>query len=123
MRTLVMTALLASALASGCIGGGECTAIGCADGVNVEWSGATMRERGTLVLDGQTLAFDCSATTAAVWCTPTGLRLMRTPVTLRVEVITDRGVRSGSFTPQYTTSRPNGPDCDPVCRGATVTVP
>jgi hypothetical protein len=124
MRTQIVMALLAGAAASGCIVGGACTTIGCADGVNVEWSGATMRERGTLVIDGEILAFDCAAgPTAAVWCTPKGLRLTRTPTTLRVEVITDRGTRSGSFTPQYTSNRPNGPDCDPVCRGATVTVP
>lgn len=124
MRTAVLLLGVAFMGVSGCIVGGACTAIGCADGVSVAWANPSPRDRGTLIADGVTYAFDCAAApTATVWCTPTGLRLSATPTTLRVEVVTSTGTRSGSFTVAYTTSRPNGPDCEPVCRNATVTVP
>lgn len=124
MRTLLALALVAGAAAPGCVVGGACTLIGCADGVDVNWSDASSEDRGTLVADGVAYAFDCAVgSSSTVACTPTGARLRLAPLTLRVDVVTRSGARRGTFTPSYTTSRPNGPDCDPVCRGATVTVP
>ncbi|MFO0626182.1 MAG: hypothetical protein U0325_11250 [Polyangiales bacterium] len=124
MKYLAAWAVIAGVVGTGCIVGGECTLIGCADGVDITWSGASSQDRGTLVADGVTYAFDCAAApSSTVWCTSTGVRLQRTPTALRVDVVTPSGARSGTFSPRYTTSRPNGPDCDPVCRGATVTVP
>jgi hypothetical protein len=34
----------------------------------------------------------------------------------------DQPLYSGELTPTYVTSRPNGPDCEPVCRGAQAEV-
>jgi hypothetical protein len=40
-----------------------------------------------------------------------------------VRVTTARGVLTREVRPTYTESRPNGPDCPPVCQQATVAVP
>lgn len=122
---MVAAVLVAGAMVAGCEMGVSCTLIGCADGVDIVWSGASSRDRGTLTIDGVSVSFDCATagSTNGVFCNPNGLRLGRTPTDLRVEVVTPSGTRSGTFVVSYTTSRPNGPSCEPVCRSATVTVP
>ena len=123
MRALMAFTFLA-ALLPGCLVGGACTTIGCLDGVDVRWSSASPTDRGTITADGVVMPFDCAASSSrGVSCTGAGVRVQGRPARLQVEVITATGTRTGSFTPQYVQSRPNGPDCDPVCSNATVTVP
>ena len=94
-----------------------CTEIGCSDGLAVELErvGAATIE---LVEDGVTRhSFECSAGAACRTFVPG-----YTPA--RVEIVMRQGDTSRRHTvqPGYTINRPNGPDCPPVCRQATVTV-
>lgn len=122
LRLLVPIAALA---ASGCLLETQsCTLLGCDDGVQITWSGAAASDRGVVTLDGVARPFDCAAAnTLPVQCTPTGLRVTGRPVTVQIEVTTAAGVRRATLTPAYTATRPNGPDCEPVCYQATVAVP
>jgi len=125
MRHALPLLLLAALAAPGCLGETQsCTLIGCDDGVQIAWSGAAASDRGVVTLDGVARPFDCAAANAPpVQCTPTGLRVTGRPVTVQIELTTAAGVRRATFAPAYTAARPNGPDCDPVCYQATVTVP
>lgn len=124
MRTLMIASVFSALVAAGCVGSNACTLIGCVDGVQVNWSGASSVDRGTITADGVAIPFNCATgSTSTLVCTGTGVRLQGRPARLQVEVTTATGTRTASFTPQYVQSRPNGPGCDPVCNNATVTVP
>ncbi|MFO0648991.1 MAG: hypothetical protein U0326_22310 [Polyangiales bacterium] len=119
---LLLFAALCGSLSS-CIVGGACTTIGCVNGVRIDWSGRATGDRLAVVADGVRYEITCPASSSGpLWCDPDGVRFEGRPTSLRVEVTTSNGVRSGTFTPTYRTSTPNGPDCGPVCYQATVTV-
>ena len=46
----------------------------------------------------------------------------QTPEEVTVHLQTGQGTVSRSYRPEYRMNRPNGPDCPPACRQATVTV-
>ncbi len=123
MRTFVIALVFSAWASAGCVGSNACTLIGCVDGVQVNWSGASSADRGKLTADGVTVNFDCAASSAEYTCNPAGILFRGRPARLSVEVTSAAGTRTASFTPQYVQSRPNGPGCDPVCNNATVTVP
>ena len=114
-------ALLCGSLSS-CIVGGSCSLIGCINGVRITWSGRTGDERVVLIADGARHEITCPTNTPTLSCDLDGVRFEGQPQTLQVEVTTPAGVRTGTFSPTYQTSTPNGPDCGPVCYQATVTV-
>jgi hypothetical protein len=115
--------VLVCVLLTACSGNQEpqrvCTLIGCNDGLNVTVNSALQQDFSVTVKSGsQTLhTFTCSA----------GQQCMaflenQTPANVTVQITTNAGTISRDYTPEYNVSRPNGPDCDPECRQATVTV-
>lgn len=129
--------------------GHECTAIGCADGFFVTITSASAWPAGayvvTVVADGATTT--CAATfpltaSSTPACSGPGVQvglsgsllpaaqqsiasvtLMTTPKAVSIDVARDGASIGGrSYTPTYKTSRPNGPDCEPVCTNASDTL-
>jgi hypothetical protein len=118
--------LLAATLTalSGCdlVGVGGCTLVGCNSGLTVALpvrpAGAFRVE--VLVAGGNpAYVYDCPDPER---CTSRPFFLDFTPTVAVVVVTTERGQVRQEVRPSYSTSRPNGGDCPPVCRQATVTV-
>jgi hypothetical protein len=132
---------------SGCVKFTSCTEIGCAGGFTVDfrrpsWDAGTYRV--TVVADGETT--ECTATLPFVSCNGqppcpgspkfllnlsgcalppsqhaiAGLTFPSTqPASVTVSVHKDGNLLGEqTYAPRYTTTRPNGPDCEPVCTGA-----
>lgn len=118
--TVAVTAALA-----GCVDSiaPVCTQIGCESGVRIELAeplpeGATV----TLASDrpgGVAVSFQC---TAASPCESPLFARDFTPESLTVRIQGGGIDYSESFIPTYTASRPNGPNCPPECRNATIVV-
>lgn len=121
--------LLTAFLAAGCeyrdLGGPICTEIGCSDGITVH---LPVVPAGTYKVEivipgtgsgGPSYAYECAG---GAGCQQDiffpGLALNR----ITVRVTTALGSRLTEITdPVYVTAQPNGPDCPPLCRQATVT--
>lgn len=123
----LLTVLLAVILTSGCndreIGGGQvCTEIGCDDGFSVQ----LLEERPdslslTIYLNDDTEAFDtiiCTNHESSCVLRAGGM----TPKTVTVEIEWDSEEFRQTFTPEYESYQPNGPDCPPVCEIATIKI-
>lgn len=135
--------VLAAAVAlvpAGCDNIGEqgCTLIGCQDQLTVTFGHLVALPYDVkLTLDGKTATFTCDGTgvkspagTSVQRCDGEGFVLLATPAMVDVSVTCgvapdDGGIsRCGtSAQPTYKTTQPNGPNCEPTCRQATVTVP
>ena len=145
--TLLLLLLPAAVVVAGC-SNDECTLIGCADSLEVRFTGTTTRPARyqiEVVADGVpsscqlTIPHECSM---GPTCSagPSNWRLILNgcekgqPVQPSVDGVLfyqnaptsfdlvvrrdDVVVGGGSFQPVYTESRPNGPECGPVCRNA-----
>lgn len=102
--------------------GEVCTLIGCESGLSVELVGDVPEEY-TISVEpadgGPSRTVECgpeSACGAAVFFADF------TPDSVRVTVEADGTTTSEPFKPSYELVRPNGPDCPPECRQATVVV-
>lgn len=125
MRCLLLVCAVASVLLSGCnglAGPTACTEIGCESGLEVVLENApAVPFRVEAEVPGQQglYVFDC----------PDPARCGRvffaafTPDYVRIRVTTAAGTVARDVRPQYAEARPNGPDCPPLCRTATVAVP
>lgn len=100
-----------------------CTLIGCTDGLTVALA---TRPAGAFRIElrvpgvATPYVFDCPDPAR---CASGALFEELTPEAATVTVTTARGSVVREVRPTYTTSRPNGDDCPPVCRQGTVTVP
>jgi hypothetical protein len=116
-------AILGIAVTLACAGNTEpqrvCTLIGCNDGLNVVVNSALQQDYTvTVTSGGQTLhSFTCRPGQPCQAFVEN-----RTPATVTVALATAMGPISKDFTPEYKISKPNGPDCPPDCKQATVTV-
>lgn len=118
--------LLGALVVAGCAGNSNnaeepprvCTMIGCNNGLSVVISGP-QRDYTVTVKSGGTVlhSFTCRANEPCQ-----GFVENQTPASVTVDVTSSAGTVSRSFTPEYRMNRPNGPDCPPECRQATVTV-
>jgi hypothetical protein len=124
----ILTLATAFALA-GCSvfdpGDDVCTLIGCQSGLRVEFS---TRPAGPFRVEvtapgttpgGPTFVFDCPDPAR---CGASAVFPDFTPTHVTVRVTTPAGVVTRDFTPAYRSSSPNGEDCEPTCREATVRV-
>jgi hypothetical protein len=110
-----LAALLFLSLACLDPSGPVCTLIGCLDSVVITFQGPFPPSyRIVLTEEGTTQPL------LELECTPEApcaeeVFLDVAPTAVRVELVTELGTQSGTFTPSYTTVRPNGPDCPPEC--------
>ncbi len=100
-----------------------CTLIGCDSALRVEFPDP-LPEGATITLepvdpDGQAVSFTCTATSP---CESLLVARDFTPDALTVRIQGGGVDHVEAFTPDYTVSRPNGPDCPPECRHATIFV-
>lgn len=102
-----------------------CTLVGCQNGLRVEFSA---RPAGPFRVEvstpgatpgGPTFVLDCPDPTR---CGAGAYFPDFTPTHVTVRVTTPAGVVTRDFTPTYRTHTPNGEDCEPTCREATVRV-
>ena len=102
-------------------GSEKCTLIGCSSGLEIVLDAPpSIPYRVEVYVDGQArYVYRCD--------TPTSCRSAFfsefTPASVHVEVITADGIQRVHASPQYTVSRPNGEDCEPLCRTAVVRIP
>ncbi len=118
-------------------GGKACTLIGCVDMLTIQpktpQGSVIALVQGTLVIDGATFAVQCfgdnigvkadAPSKLSVQCSDQGLQIFGTPSKVVVTLSSgDYAISGAVIEPSYKTSQPNGPDCDPICKQATVAV-
>jgi hypothetical protein len=96
-----------------------CTLIGCVDGLSVAIpSNAQLPYTVTLQAPGvASVSVQC---TSANGCGTNVFFENQTPATVTVTITWQGTTLTKQFTPVYKESQPNGEDCPPVCRQATV---
>jgi hypothetical protein len=119
---------MAFTLATGCdslgSGDGECTEIGCSDGITVHLPAVPDGPYRVEIIvgsgpSGLSYAYECAGG-------PTCQQDIFFPELVLdrivVKVTSSLGSRTTEITnPVYVTSQPNGPDCPPLCRQTSVT--
>lgn len=140
MRTALGTLLLFGLV--GCEGARECTLLGCSDGffltVTPEGGAFAAGEYTfALTLDGATRTVSCSLNGAHSQCAgseitaierPSGVVFeLALPGAKQIEVTittpcSSTPLATGSFTPTYVATQPNGAGCEPTCRQASATM-
>ena len=102
-----------------------CTLIGCESGLKLAFKEA-VPERFSFTLtasDGETRQGECPSRTEDSSCLEKEIFVSQfTPDQVNLSLTLGEQTLTQSFTPDYTLLRPNGPDCDPECRQATITV-
>lgn len=108
-------------LAASCNPFGQvCTLVGCRSGLAVEIVGATPDEYSVSVeVPGAEPPWTIECTKSDP-CRSTVFFPEFTPDIVRVRVQAGGSTWSDVFRPTYEVSRPNGPECPPTCRNATV---
>jgi hypothetical protein len=123
MTTAKLSIVVLSLGLAGCSGdvyNSACTLIGCEDGLAIDVQGAVPASY-TVTLeapDGAPRVFECGPTR---FCQPLFVAEFM-PETVEVRVQAEGVDFTAEFTPTYSVSRPNGPDCPPECRQATIRV-
>jgi hypothetical protein len=121
MKRSLVTACVA--LLAGCNGiSGGCTLIGCDSGLLVNLTQApagAYRIEVFATLDGPRYVYDCAS---AAQCGTTAFFNDYTPESVTIRVTTAAGTREQNAQPSYSVNQPNGPNCDPTCKQAQVTV-
>jgi hypothetical protein len=111
------------ALLAGCNGiiDGTCTLIGCESGLLVQLAQTPTGPYRIEVFSfagGPHYVFECANPGS---CEPARFTDY-TPASVTIRVTTSAGTREETAQPAYAESQPNGPNCGPTCRQATVTV-
>ena len=95
-----------------------CTLIGCTDGLSVF---ATNSRSDSVTIVVRSATGEVLATIGCRPNAPCGTQLQnQTPATVTVTTQTSQGSSTVTFTPQYIINQPNGPECGPTCRQATI---
>lgn len=112
------------------IQGTACTEIGCSNQVAIQLATPMSLPYDIEVeANGVTWTGTCTATgietdeekgDTVLYCTADDLTLSITPEELRVSVTSGEETRELTATPEYVTTQPNGPQCEPTCRQAQV---
>lgn len=92
-----------------------CTQIGCSDGLNVELDGFTEDLEVELTAGGETRTVTCLPPGPCRHFIPDF-----TPAEVTATAFFPDREEERSFEPEYREERPNGPDCPPVCRQASI---
>jgi hypothetical protein len=139
---MLLSSLALCFASSGC-GDGDgdrsCTLIGCSDGLTVELQPNIPSTYDVqLVLDGAEGAFTCTQREEGGWqvtnqsgetpvqgCTGRGIEIVdATPASVQIAVAAQDLDWTGSINaePEYEALQPNGPECDPTCQRASLTI-
>ena len=96
-----------------------CTMIGCEDGLAVEVNSSLRQSFTVNVRSGNQVihTFRCDPGQPC-----RAFVSNQTPAQVTVTLETAQGLVSRTFQPEYRMNRPNGSDCPPECRQATITV-
>lgn len=136
-RPLRLWLLLALPLLAACPGGMECTLIGCANQLTLHVVGADGPGlSGSVTLGGHTFSVDCDGESdPEVVCSDGDISIQLSDAqgggevtwtlsTDDTDTATGGGnyVGNGTFTPDWTSSSPNGPDCGSTCWSGEGTV-
>ena len=122
MRYLMMCARVSAVGALMLAGGCGCELVGCVNGLLVVLTPQPTSAYRVEVRPGGSQSMnviDCPDPSA---CGGQAFFLDFFPADALVSVTTARGTVTQNVRPSYTTSRPNGGRCDPVCRHGRVTV-
>jgi hypothetical protein len=92
-----------------------CTQIGCSDGLNVELDGFDEELEVELTADGETRTVTCLPPGPCRHFIPDF-----TPAEVTATAFFPDREEERVFEPEYREERPNGPDCPPVCRQASI---
>lgn len=95
-----------------------CTLIGCENGLNVQVNSSLTQSFTVTVRAGsgeQLHSFTCNPGQ-----TCQAFVAGQTPDEVTVTLATAQGPVSKTFQPEYRLNRPNGPDCPPECKQATI---
>ncbi len=117
-----LSASLLGSCAKGTTAVKVCTQIGCVSGVIVVVDGAGAGQVTSLAASapGDTaIVRNCTPTTPCTGALGVVFSDF-TPDTVVITVVTATGTTSVTFVPSYTLFSPNGPDCPPTCKLATV---
>jgi hypothetical protein len=104
--------------------GKYCTLIGCQSGLFVSFKAdapATFKLKLT-AKDGKVVEGSCPSNgSTAFQCFPNSVSTPEfTPEQLSLELTVGEQMLVKSFTPAYKNNQPNGPDCEPTCKQATI---
>jgi hypothetical protein len=96
-----------------------CTKMGCSSGLAIEVNSKLQQSYTVTLRSGTQIihAFRCEPGQ-----TCRSFAENQTPTDVTVAVQTSAGEVTKAFKPEYVIRRPNGPDCPPDCRQATVTL-
>lgn len=96
-----------------------CTMIGCSDGLAVEVNSNVQQAITVNVRTGNTVihTFRCEAGQPC-----RAFVEQQTPAEVTIVIDAPSGRVARSYQPEYRINKPNGPDCPPDCRQATVNV-
>lgn len=100
-----------------------CTLIGCNSGLNIAFKTAPAASYSlTLKAQGQAdLSLSCPPGATTHTCFPDSVFVNNyTPATVEISYKAGDKTVTKSFTPTYTSSRPNGAGCEPECRQGKV---
>jgi hypothetical protein len=98
-----------------------CTLIGCNSGLTVQIQNAPTGPLSVVAVDVQSPASQYTASCPGdTGCTNQVFFRDFTPGSVNLMVTTTAGTRQITVAPTYETSRPNGPNCAPTCRSATI---
>lgn len=100
-----------------------CTLIGCDSGLEIileNEPAGPYRIEAFVYSDGPRYVYECSSTTG---CQDRVFLADFTPDRIFIEVIRAGGTERYEVLPEYRESRPNGPNCPPLCRTAIIRLP
>jgi hypothetical protein len=117
--TLLLCLTLASCTANEGPDGFACTQIGCTDGLSLQVSGLTAGSYTVTVSAASRIigTFSCTAGQPCVHFIEN-----QTPDEVSVVVQGGGGGATRNYRPEYRKTRPNGPNCPPECKQATLVV-
>ena len=96
-----------------------CTLIGCSNGLAVEVN-SSLQQSVTVNVQAGTQVIHTFRCDPGQPCR--AFVENQTPEEVSVHLQTPQGTVSKTFRPEYRANRPNGPDCPPDCRQATITL-
>lgn len=103
----------------------ECTLIGCADGLSINFKGQMPAAFNLkLKASGESdLNIDCPGGTSRFICLPESVFINQyTPEQVELTYTAGDKTVTQSFKPTYTQAQPNGPSCGPNCRQGHIEV-